>query len=228
MHPKTKLAAIALLAAVAALSSGCKAGQMEHAAHRAGQAWKSTSKHSGSSTDSAPVTTTKSGLREVHSPDHVADDMNLKPGQCHVKIKDAASGLVLPDPTCTPGAIDPAVTQSNIQSTICKSGYTDTIRPPASDTDKFKAASYDAYGLKASDTVEEDHLVSLQLGGANAESNLFVEPNKAGAKGTTNPKDAVENKLKDGVCDGKVSLGTAQKLIATDWTTALDKAGLDD
>jgi hypothetical protein len=32
-----------------------------------------------------------------------------------------------PDPTCTPGALNPAVTQATIGSTICKSGWTATI-----------------------------------------------------------------------------------------------------
>ena len=36
----------------------------------------------------------------------------------------------LPDRRCTPGAIDPAVTQADIQSTICVTGYADTVRPP--------------------------------------------------------------------------------------------------
>src|SRR5437899_10589314 len=37
----------------------------------------------------------------------------LTPIECHM-INDT-----LPDPKCTPGAIDPAVTQDNIDSTIC-------------------------------------------------------------------------------------------------------------
>src|SRR5579872_5329391 len=40
----------------------------------------------------------------------------------------------LPDPTCTPGSIDPAVTQATILSTICVNGYTKTVRPPVSYT----------------------------------------------------------------------------------------------
>src|SRR5947209_3170748 len=43
------------------------------------------------------------------------------PGSCHAR----GSGVYsLPDPHCTPGAISPAVTEANIQSTICRSGYT--------------------------------------------------------------------------------------------------------
>ena len=44
----------------------------------------------------------------------------------------------LPDPICTPGVVNPKVTQDNIQKTICVSGYTKTIRPPVSYTNKLK------------------------------------------------------------------------------------------
>lgn len=35
----------------------------------------------------------------------------------------------LPDPACTPGAVDPRVTQNNISATICKRGYSTSVRP---------------------------------------------------------------------------------------------------
>lgn len=44
----------------------------------------------------------------------------------------------LPDPRLTPGAIDPAVTQQNIDQTICRRGYTKTARPPAFYTNRLK------------------------------------------------------------------------------------------
>ncbi|MEU1596054.1 hypothetical protein ABZ468_25155 [Streptomyces sp. NPDC005708] len=40
--------------------------------------------------------------------------------------------LPLLDSSCTPGAYNPDVTQSNIHSTICVSGWTATVRPPTS------------------------------------------------------------------------------------------------
>jgi hypothetical protein len=138
--------------------------------------------------------------------------MHLAPGQCHIRT--AANGQPLPDPACTPGAIDPAVTQSNIKTTICTPGYTATVRPPASTTDKWKKESEADYRI--GDTQGEyDHLVSLELGGANATSNLWVEP------GTIpNPKDAVENRLHKEVCAGQITSAAAQQAIASDWTTA--------
>jgi len=41
-----------------------------------------------------------------------------------------------------------------------------------------------------------------------------------------NPKDAVENKLKEAVCAGLIPLATAQTAIAHQWVTAFDDAGL--
>jgi hypothetical protein len=37
-----------------------------------------------------------------------------------------------PDKFMTPGATNPKVTQANIKRTICKAGWTKTIRPPSS------------------------------------------------------------------------------------------------
>lgn len=181
------------------------------------------------STAAAPTTDAVvpgTALRSVHSPGAVVNDISLSAGQCHIKTVDAANGKYLPDAACTPGAIDPAVTQDNIESTICKSGYTETIRPSASNTNTYKKLSLSEYGVKSSSTVEYDHLISLQLGGTNAVSNLWVEPNKASATGTTNPKDTVETKLKVAVCNHTVTLAKAQQAIATDWTTAESKLGL--
>ena len=132
-------------------------------------------------------------------------------GSCHARGRGVLS---LPDPHCTPGALNPAVTQANIHQTICKSGWTSTVRPSESVTEKEKRGSLAAYG----DTYpladyEYDHLVSLELGGAvNDPRNLWPE---LGA--SFNPKDQVENELNAEVCDGKLTLAAAQKDIATNW-----------
>ncbi|SDB80477.1 hypothetical protein GA0111570_102267 [Raineyella antarctica] len=159
-------------------------------------------------------------LRSVHTSAIMVDDMKLQLDRCHERTLDAAQGLVLPDRACTPGAIDPAVTQADINQTICKSGYTATVRPSAYVTGKAKTASLAAYGTRPSPTIEYDHLVSLELGGASSTSNLWPEANHAGAKGTTNPKDTVENAIHKAVCSKQVTLSAAQKAIATNWTTA--------
>lgn len=141
------------------------------------------------------------------------------PGACSIRQQ---GGQPLPDPGCTPGALNPAVTQATIGATICVAGWTATVRPPTSVTDRMKRESAASYGLTATEAGEYDHLVSLELGGAPDDPrNLWVEPGPI-----PNPKDAVENRLAAAVCSGLVPLDTAQRAIAADWVTALDTAGL--
>ena len=133
------------------------------------------------------------------------------PNTCHAR----GSGLyVLPDPTCTPGATNPAVTQADIGSTICTSGWTTTIRPPESYTEPLKYSQLAAYGEPGPvSSYEEDHLIPLELGGAPRDvRNLWPEPGAA-----PNPKDEVENAARHAVCDGVLTLAAAQQAIATDW-----------
>jgi hypothetical protein len=114
------------------------------------------------------------------------------------------------------------VTQANIGTTICTSGYTSTVRPPESQTQAFKFDdAYPAYGVAPGTETELDHLVPLELGGDNDVANLWPE-----VPPTPNPKDSVENALNAAVCDGRVSLASAQRAIAQDWQTAEAHLGL--
>ncbi|MGW7385319.1 hypothetical protein [Streptomyces sp. NPDC054794] len=145
-------------------------------------------------------------------------------GSCHYRYE---RGEPIEDPQCTPGAISPAVTQANLNSTICrKGGYTSGIRPSAYVTGKEKRLNAASYGYTGRmGDAEYDHLISLQLGGdPNDYRNLWVEPADPGHRsgsGVNNKKDPVETKLHTAVCKGQVTLAAAQKAIVTDWTTAL-------
>ena len=135
-----------------------------------------------------------------------------------------ASQPVLPDASATPGAINPNVNQANIHSTICVSGYTAKIRPPASYTTKLKIKQlstlpYSSYGSKDTSIFEEDHLISLELGGNPTDPrNLWPEP-WDGSSGA-HVKDQIENKLHAMVCANQISLRAAQTAIATNWYLA--------
>jgi hypothetical protein len=139
------------------------------------------------------------------------------------------SGLLArPDARCTPGAVNPAVTKATLASTICRSGWTATVRPGVSVTEREKLASMRAYGLRGSPSAYEyDHLVPLELGGAvNDPRNLWPEPDYVGARGFyRNPKDRLENALKRRVCRGAMTLATAQRAIASDWVGAQARYG---
>jgi hypothetical protein len=59
-----------------------------------------------------------------------------------------------------PGGDHPDVTQASIGSTICRAGYTGTIRPPAAYTSALKRQQIVAYGYPDTNPAdyEEDHL----------------------------------------------------------------------
>ena len=168
-----------------------------------------------------PPPGTSSGLRVGPGP-QASYSVQPQPaaGSCHYRY----SGVYpLPDPSCTPGSISPAVTQANINSTICVSGYTATVRPPSNITSAEKIGSAAAYGYTGSfSTGEYDHLVPLELGGdPNDPANLWVEPNdRAGATSVYNTKDTLENRLRVMVCAGQLALATAQQAIASNWAVA--------
>jgi len=137
------------------------------------------------------------------------------------------SYLPLPDPACTPGALNPDVTPSSIKTTICVSGWTATIRPSTSYTNTLKKQGITDYGYTDTNMsdYEEDHFLPLELGGApKAPTNLWPEPH-AGSQNSTS-KDAVENKVKKAVCAGKAALRAAQQAMLADWTTAEATLGI--
>ena|SRR2546425_3574063 len=123
----------------------------------------------------------------------------------------------LPDPKCTPGAIDPSVTQENIVDTICVSGYTQTVRPPVSYTEPLKIKLLQSYGFSDSlANYELDHLIPLEVGGAPSDVKNFWPEARYGEPNSLE-KDGFENYLHDQVCSGSMSLSEAQKEIATNW-----------
>src|SRR5919197_3435413 len=111
-------------------------------------------------------------------------------------------------PTLTPGALNPAVTQANIDSTICVRGWTKTVRPPAEYTDALKLKQMREYGASGPPSAyQEDHLVSLELGGDPRDPrNLWPEPRPHAEE-----VDRIENELNAQVCSGELSLADAQR-----------------
>jgi hypothetical protein len=126
----------------------------------------------------------------------------------------------LPDPACTPGALNLSVTQASIRSTICKRGWTATVRPPASYTEPLKIRQITQYGYADTRVAdyEEDHYLPLELGGnPTSPLNLWPEP-RTGSNGSP-AKDRVENAARAAVCSGRMTLAAAQHQMLTDWET---------
>ncbi|MGH8961218.1 MAG: DUF3761 domain-containing protein, partial [Jatrophihabitantaceae bacterium] len=177
-----------------------------------------------SSSSAAPKTSAKTSAKPAAKPSERTHDASPPaPAETTGSITINSAGPILPEPTRTPGAINPAVTQANIGRTICVSGWTATVRPPSSYTTALKerqlATGYAYRGDTATGDYEEDHLISLELGGSpTAERNLWPEP--YAARDGARVKDTIENKLHTLVCDGSLSLAAAQHAIASNWYTA--------
>jgi hypothetical protein len=155
-----------------------------------------------------------------------------KPGAC--RYRHTSSGEVLPDPACTPGAIDTAVTDGNVRLTVCrKGGYTASVRPPLALTEPVKKQLMAAYGISWSQAsnFELDHLVPENAGGSSDVRNLFPEPNTdagrhARSEYVHNDKDAVESWSHTSVCKGKTTVTSVRQAMAANWTTAVQVLGL--
>jgi hypothetical protein len=157
-----------------------------------------------------------SGFPVSHASGHTVQPQRPA-GSCHVH-----GGYPYPgaDPRCTPGALNPAVTQATIGATICRSGYSESVRPSTSVTDPEKLASMLAYGVGTNTSgFEYDHLISLELGGApNDPRNLWPEPGAS-----PNLKDKVENYLHYQVCEHGMTLAAAQRIVARSWVAFYKK-----
>lgn len=124
----------------------------------------------------------------------------------------------LPDPVLSPGVALAGVTADE----VCRPGYARGARHV---TEATKREVFERYGVPepARGNYEVDHLISLELGGSNHISNLYCEPWDCVVNGRqmgARTKDKAENATKRAVCEGRISLKEAQRIMATDWTVA--------
>lgn len=218
MRRVAALAAAAVTALVVAGCGGPTAPSGTDPAHR------TTSPHP---TSSVPTTAPQpsGGLLVLPPSSHVTGTY-----PAHCAARNDAAGHPLPDPACTPGAVRSDVTEANIASNVCKTGWTATVRPPLAETGALKTRALTAYGDPASarSATELDHFVPLELAGSSDVTNLWPEP----ADWPNHPpyelnhKDQVENDLKAAVCSHRVQLVDAQRAIAADWGTAEHSLGI--
>jgi hypothetical protein len=144
---------------------------------------------------------------------------------CHARhINEADPQTWLPDPKCTPGAINSAVTLGQ----LCPSARTGQWRTDTSALKKNQLATkYDyvdslgphQFTMK---TTEEDHLISLELGGSpSAVANLWPEPHAS-----FNEKDKVEGAAHAAICAGRLTFPQAQQGIAANWVELGKRLGV--
>lgn len=144
------------------------------------------------------------------------------PGSCHVRH--AANGMQLPDPLCTPGAINPTVTGDVLRDPTFRTG---TVRDQLTSAGQ-KQIVYVWYGITKpagnvgpNQVCEIDHLVSLGLGGSDALQNLWPQCGPASV-----PVGQREFKVKDAHAElslmrqikAGADLFDIQRRIAQDWT----------
>jgi anti-sigma factor RsiW len=126
------------------------------------------------------------------------------------------TAAVVPDRRLTPG-----VAQAMNSNEVCTQTLSDdTHVVPAS----VRQRVFQEYGMAGvgSGDYELDYLISPQLGGTDDIRNLWPEPASL-TVWNMRAKDALEGRLKQLVCQGKVSLSTAQHDLATDWISAYKK-----
>jgi hypothetical protein len=113
--------------------------------------------------------------------------------------------------TLTPGVVNPDVTQGSIAQTICRRGWTRTIRPPSDYTSGLKLQQMKTYGRQGPPSdYQEDHLISLELGGHPTDPrNLWPEPRPRAEQ-----VDRLENELNGAICSGRMTLAEAQRRIS--------------
>jgi hypothetical protein len=135
----------------------------------------------------------------------------------------------MPDPSCTPGAVNPTVTIDVLKNTNFR---TCCIRDKV-ESEPDKHVAYKWYGVPdppnntKDQTCELDHLVPLELGGGDSMDNIWPQcgPDNVTLKERYfKQKDQVEFYLADQVKAGAMDQSTAQHAIAKDYTQFLDAA----
>lgn len=99
-------------------------------------------------------------------------------------------------------------------SKVCTRGYAKSVRNVP---EREKRIAYAKYGINTHQPgqYEVDHLISLELGGSNAQKNLWPEPYPSAWS-----KDSLENVLHRAVCARRIPIDSAQRWIAHNWMGA--------
>jgi hypothetical protein len=123
--------------------------------------------------------------------------------------------VTVPNPILTPGA-----TVLLSRSEVCRESNTKNKAVPVA----LRRRVFDEYGIPAAEpsAYEVDYLITPALGGADDIHNLWPQSYTA-TVWNAQVKDALEDHLRDLVCDGQLDLATAQREIATNWIEAYKK-----
>jgi hypothetical protein len=136
------------------------------------------------------------------------------PTSAPVVVAGIPAGVAMPNVHRTPGDSFAGATAAQ----VCTTGWASAHRHV---TAEQYHQVYAAYGIRypePSGTYELDHLIPLEIGGDNANANLWPEP--ASPTPGYHQKDELENALHHLVCSGELALGVAQHSISVNWYAA--------
>jgi hypothetical protein len=131
----------------------------------------------------------------------------------------APSGRYLPDASRTPGAINPTVTQENLKATVCAVGWTKTIRPRSSYTEKLKKRQILEGKLPGTPRdYHESQRIPVCAGGHPTDPrNLWPQP--VSGEWTDKMKERLDRSVCHQLCGGNIALKEAQAIFREpDWT----------
>jgi len=121
----------------------------------------------------------------------------------------------IPNPNLTPGA-----TVLENRRAICSESNTNNKMVPL----PLQRRVFSEYGIRTvrPNAYEVDYLITPALGGAEDIHNLWPQSKEA-TLWNAQVKDALEDHLRDLVCEGKLDLATAQHEMAKNWIQAYKK-----
>jgi hypothetical protein len=121
----------------------------------------------------------------------------------------------IPNPRLTPGA-----TVLVSREEVCRDSRDSNRIVPVS----LRKRVFESYGIPNAEprAYEVDYLITPALGGADDINNLWPQPYSS-TVWNARVKDALEDHLRNLVCEGKLDLPTAQREIATNWIAAYKK-----
>jgi hypothetical protein len=133
----------------------------------------------------------------------------------HIPLRTRIAVVSVPDSRLTPGA-----TLLVSRRQVCTEVTTNNKTVPVA----LQRKVFEEYGISGAEprAYEVDYLVTPALGGADDIHNLWPHSYSA-TVWNAQVKDALEDRLRQMVCDGSVDLAEAQREIAGNWIAAYKK-----
>lgn len=126
-------------------------------------------------------------------------------------------------PDSAPGALNPDVSQENIETTVCVPNWTSTVRPPVSYTNAVKKQEMADLGMTGDPhSVELDHRVPLACGGNPRDPRNLWPESWTGLR-NAHAKDKLESFEHRAVCAHRITLAQCQAVFLGDFWTEYDK-----